>query len=35
MWNIKCLVIPVVIGATGMVTKGLKKNVEAMQENVQ
>jgi len=30
MWNIKCLIIPVVIEATGMVTKGVKKNVEAM-----
>ena len=29
MWGMKCLVIPVTIGATGMVTKGLKKNVEA------
>jgi hypothetical protein len=26
MWNMKCLVIPVVIGATGIVTKGLKKS---------
>jgi hypothetical protein len=25
MWNMKCLDIPVVIGATGIVTKGLKK----------
>jgi hypothetical protein len=24
MWNIKCFVIPVIIGATGIVTKGLK-----------
>ena len=30
MWNIKCLIILVIIGVTGMVTKGLKKNVEAM-----
>jgi hypothetical protein len=29
MWGIKCLIIPVTIGATGMVTEGLKKNVEA------
>jgi hypothetical protein len=26
----KCLIIPVVIGATGIVTKGLKKNIEAI-----
>jgi hypothetical protein len=25
MWNLKCTVIPVIIGATGMVTKGLRK----------
>jgi hypothetical protein len=25
MWNMKCFVIPVIIGATGIVTKGLKK----------
>jgi hypothetical protein len=30
MWNMKCMIIPVVIGATGIVTKGLKKNVEAI-----
>jgi hypothetical protein len=25
MWNMKCFVIPVIIGATGIVTKVLKK----------
>jgi hypothetical protein len=30
MWNMKCMSIPVVAGATGMVTKGLKKNLEAI-----
>jgi hypothetical protein len=30
MWNLKCMIIPVIIGATGIVTKGLKKNLEAM-----
>jgi hypothetical protein len=30
MWNRKCMIIPVVIGATGMVTRGLRKNLEAM-----
>jgi hypothetical protein len=24
MWNMKCLVIPVIIGATGIVSKSLK-----------
>jgi hypothetical protein len=28
MWNMKCLVIPVVIGATGIVTEGLKTYLE-------
>jgi hypothetical protein len=26
MWNMKCFVIPVITGATGIVTKGLKKS---------
>jgi hypothetical protein len=26
MWNMKYFVIPVIIGATGIVTKGLKKS---------
>ena len=30
MWNIKCVIIPVTIGATGSVTKGLKKDLEAI-----
>jgi hypothetical protein len=30
MRNMKCLVIPVVIGATGIVTKGLKNYLEAI-----
>ena len=25
MWNMKCMIVPVIIGATGVVTKGLKK----------
>jgi hypothetical protein len=25
MWNMKCFVIPVIIGSTGIVTEGLKK----------
>jgi hypothetical protein len=30
MWNMKCMIITVVIGATRIVTKGLKKNLEAI-----
>jgi hypothetical protein len=30
MWNLKCTIIPVIIGATGMVTKSLRKNLEAI-----
>jgi hypothetical protein len=30
MWNMKCSKIPVTIGATRIVTKGLTKSVEAM-----
>jgi hypothetical protein len=30
MWNMNCMIIPVIIGATGIVTKGLKKNLEAI-----
>jgi hypothetical protein len=30
MWNIKCMIIPVTTGTTGIVTKGLRKNLEAM-----
>jgi hypothetical protein len=30
MWNIKCLIIPVKIGATGIVTKDVKKYLEAI-----
>jgi hypothetical protein len=28
MWNLKCTIIPVVTGATGIVTKRLRKNLE-------
>jgi hypothetical protein len=27
MWNLKCTIIPIVIGATGIVTRSLKKNL--------
>jgi hypothetical protein len=30
MWNLKCTIIPVIIGATGTVTKILRKNLEAI-----
>jgi hypothetical protein len=30
MGNRKCMIIPAVIGATGMVTRGLRKNVEVI-----
>jgi hypothetical protein len=32
MWNLKCTIIPIVIGATGIVTRSLKKNLEAVPE---
>jgi len=25
MWNLKCTIVPVIIGATGIVTRSLKK----------
>jgi hypothetical protein len=30
MWNLKCTIILIVIGATGIVTRSLKKNLEAV-----
>ena len=30
MWNLKCTIIPVITGATGMVTKDLRNNLEAI-----
>jgi hypothetical protein len=30
MWNMTCMVIPVITGATGIVTQGLKKNSTAI-----
>jgi hypothetical protein len=29
-WNLKCFVIPVIIGATGIVTKGPKKYLKTI-----
>ena len=34
MWNLKCTVIPVIIGATGIVTRSLKKIWKLFQENI-
>jgi len=30
MWNLKCMIVPVIIGATGMATRSLRKNLEAV-----
>jgi hypothetical protein len=30
MWNMKCFVIPVIIGATGIVSKSLRKYLETI-----
>jgi hypothetical protein len=30
MWNLKFMIIPVIIGATGIVTEGLRKNSESI-----
>jgi hypothetical protein len=30
MWNLKCTIVPVINGATGIVTKSLRKNLEAI-----
>ena len=35
MWNPKCTIIPVIIGASGIVTRSLKKNLEAVPGNIQ
>jgi hypothetical protein len=32
MWNLKCMITPVIIGATGIVTRSLRKNLEAIPE---
>jgi len=29
-WNLKCTVVPVIIGATGIVTRSLRKNLETV-----
>jgi hypothetical protein len=35
MWNLKCEIIPVKTGATGIETKGLRKIWKPYQENIQ
>jgi hypothetical protein len=30
MWNLKCTIIPVIVEITGIVTRSLKKNLEAV-----
>jgi hypothetical protein len=30
MWNLKCTIIPVIIGAAGIVSRSLRKNLEAV-----
>jgi hypothetical protein len=30
VWNLKCMIIPVIIGATGVVTRSIRKNLEAV-----
>jgi len=30
MWNLKCTIIPVIIGASAIVTRSLRKNLEAV-----
>ena len=29
-WNLKCTIVPVIIGATGIVTRSLEKNLETV-----
>jgi hypothetical protein len=30
IWNLKCTIMPVIIGATGIVTRSLRKNLDAV-----
>ena len=30
MWNLKCTIVPVIIGATGIVSRSLRKNLETV-----
>ena len=33
MWNLKCTIVPVIIGAIGIVTRSLRKNLEVIPGN--
>jgi hypothetical protein len=35
MWNMKCFVVPVIIGATGIMTRGLKNIWKQYQESIE
>ena len=35
MWNLKCTIIPVIIGDNGILTRSIRKNLEAVPENTQ
>ena len=30
MWNLKCTIVPVIIGVTGIVTRSLRKNLDTV-----
>ena len=30
MWNLKCTIVPVIIGSNGIITRSLKKNLETI-----
>jgi len=34
MWNLKCTIVPVITGATGIVTRSLKKNLETFRKTL-
>jgi hypothetical protein len=34
MWDMKCMIIPIITGGTGRVTKNVKKFGEPFQENI-
>ena len=33
MWNLKCMIVPVIIGATGIVMRSLRENLETVAVN--
>jgi len=30
MWNLKCMIVPVITGATGIVARSVRKNLETV-----